>query len=59
LKKSETKDQNAKRAQIEGLTCSLALWRHFHLNETARFRQNDAVSCISKKKKRKNKTVPF
>jgi hypothetical protein len=38
LKKSETKDQNAKRAQIEGLILNLTRFgAKIHLNETARF----------------------
>ena len=37
----------------------LEIWRFgasFHLNETARFKQNDDVSCVWKKK---DETVPF
>jgi len=33
----------------------LEIWRfgaNFHLNETARFKQNDAISCGFQKKKR-------
>jgi len=31
----------------------------FHLNETTRFKQNNAVSCGFQKKKEKNETVSF
>jgi hypothetical protein len=51
LKKSETKDQNAKHAQIEGLILNLT---HFgansHLNETTPFQ-----TLFTYKKKRKEK----
>jgi hypothetical protein len=52
LKKSETKDQNAKRTQIEGLILNLTRFgSKIHLNETARFGKNDVVSCTVTKKK--------
>jgi hypothetical protein len=58
LKKSETKYQNAKRVQIEGLIFeSDAFFGAIsHLNETPRFGENDAVSL---KKKEEAKTVSF
>jgi hypothetical protein len=62
LKKSKTKDQNAKRAQIEGLILNLTRFgAKIHLNETARFGKNDVVSCtvIYKKKRERMETVPF
>jgi hypothetical protein len=53
-----TKMQNARK-----LEDWLEIWRFgasFHLNETKRFGQNDAVPCILKKKQReRDETVPF
>jgi len=53
LKKSETKDQNKKKARKLKEWFEIdAFWRHFLLNETARFGQNGAVSCTVKKRER-------
>ena len=52
MKKSETRDQNTKRAQIEGRNLNLTRFGAFFLlNETARFDQNGAVSFTVAKKK--------
>jgi hypothetical protein len=58
LKKSETKDQNAKHAQIEGLILNLTRFGdNSHLNETTPFQ---TLFTYKKKKKREEaKTMPF
>jgi hypothetical protein len=52
LKKSETKDQNEKNTQIEGLSLNVTCFgAGFHLNKTTRFRKNSVVSSTVHKKK--------
>jgi hypothetical protein len=53
LKKSETKDQNAKHAQIEGLILNLTRFgANSHLNETTPFQ---TLFTYKKKEKRRSK----
>jgi hypothetical protein len=52
LKKSETKDQNEKSTQIEGMSLNVMRFgAGFHLNKTTRFRKNSVVSSTVHKKK--------
>jgi len=52
LKKSETKDQNGKSAQIEGLIRNWHILAPFPFKRNDMFGQNNVVSCTVHKKKR-------